>query len=383
MHASRPMRRLALLIALISAMACAAAGASAGGSVLVYTGNGAPDEGGYVEFALAAGKPLVTSPILPSDLSAFDCVVLPINSTPFSAAQKAQFGSYVNAGGRLFALAENNGFPGAIATMNDLSTTLGAGMQVVADSIDPAYPTPTANIDSHPFTAGVSLIHMANTSRVGVGAGGASLVRTATGGHTFIATRQLGRGEFLLSGDSNVFSDNNAGGYTSADTDVLVRNICAVIDRDGDAVLDFTDSCVNTANPDQSDIDFDGLGDACDPAFTSTKCSVIGTGKSGGKGLGVSADNRPGLTFVIGGVTHSDSAAIGGSLSALNTLDGVACSGNEATVIGRGRTTSGTRAFVLRIEDTTDAGTGDRYRITWPGYAASGTLTGDIRVRRY
>ena len=35
-------------------------------------------------------------------------------------------------------------------------------------------------------------------------------------------------------------------------------------DRDKDGIPDFRDNCVDTANPDQSDVDRDGIGSACD-----------------------------------------------------------------------------------------------------------------------
>ena len=38
-----------------------------------------------------------------------------------------------------------------------------------------------------------------------------------------------------------------------------------ILDVDEDGVLDSDDNCVDIANPNQSDIDFDGAGDACDP----------------------------------------------------------------------------------------------------------------------
>ena len=35
-------------------------------------------------------------------------------------------------------------------------------------------------------------------------------------------------------------------------------------DAVGDGINDAQDKCINTANPDQSDYDMDGIGDACD-----------------------------------------------------------------------------------------------------------------------
>ncbi len=44
----------------------------------------------------------------------------------------------------------------------------------------------------------------------------------------------------------------------------LVRNTSYVVDSDGDGIQDVTDNCLEIINPDQTDTDGDGAGDACD-----------------------------------------------------------------------------------------------------------------------
>jgi hypothetical protein len=311
--------------------------------------------------------------------------VLPTNSIPFSSGQKSQLAAYVNAGGRLLAIGEYGPLsPGATTTLNDLSASLGSGMRLTSELIG-AGSWETTNIDPHQFTAGVTAIRYAGTSRVSPITGGTSLVRTidAQGAVPFLATQQLGAGHFILSGDSNVFSDFDFGGYAFADNDVLVRNICGAGDRDGDGVPDGEDNCPSTPNPDQSDLDFDGIGDACDPSFTSNRCRVIGQGISDPdrlRALGVSADSRL-LPTILGGVTHGDRTTLAGNLTALGSLTGVACFLNRATIVGRGQTTAGNVQFVLRISDFTGVGSGGFYAISWPGYSFAGFFTGEITVQ--
>jgi hypothetical protein len=47
-------------------------------------------------------------------------------------------------------------------------------------------------------------------------------------------------------------------------------------DADGDNVADCIDNCPSVHNPDQSDSDSDGLGDACESGGAKTICSILG-----------------------------------------------------------------------------------------------------------
>ena len=49
-----------------------------------------------------------------------------------------------------------------------------------------------------------------------------------------------------------------------------IGNACDVSDADGDGIADSNDNCPNAPNPTQTDTDGDGIGDACDTAATDT-----------------------------------------------------------------------------------------------------------------
>ncbi len=221
---------LAVVIAAVTVLGTTRAQTASADRILVYTGNNALDHG-YSEFGIAASKPVDKLSVLPSDLSPYACIVLPLNASSFSASQKSALSSYVNGGGRIVALAENYIFvddfhPGVITTMNELATAFGSGLSITPALIDSGFHT-TTNIDPSSFTVGVSSIRYAATSEVSVAASGTaeSLVRTI-GGTTFIGADQIGSGLFVLSGDANVFSDNSDTGYSQQDNGVLVANIC-------------------------------------------------------------------------------------------------------------------------------------------------------------
>ena len=151
-------------------------------------------------------------------------------------------------------------------------------------------------------------------------------------------------------------------------------------DTDNDGIPDAQDNCPTVPNPDQSDIDFDGIGDACDATFTSNKCRVNGAGGSGfllSRSLNVTADSSA-LPLITGSVKHVDVVNRRGNLQSL-MLTGVACKGNKATIRGQGQTSFGTFAFQLEVVDS-PLYPQDFYRISWTGYGASGNLLGLLTV---
>jgi Domain of unknown function (DUF5122) beta-propeller/Thrombospondin type 3 repeat len=174
-----------------------------------------------------------------------------------------------------------------------------------------------------------------------------------------------------------------AAGTTSAGPSpqnfALARYVAAPADADGDGVPDADDNCPTTPNPDQADSDFDGLGDACDPEFTSTPCHAAGAG-DGADRRSFFFDVRFGTPRPKGRVDYLDRGA---DLRLRSVkLTGIACTENAATVIGSGVVGRTSVSFTLRVVDNGDPGGGlDTFAITWSGYSADFVLTdGDIRV---
>src|SRR5690242_1607001 len=113
MDARRRPGRLRLMVGLLVAMSAAlmimAPSAMAIGQMLIYTGNGAINEG-YSQFAAAAGRTQVTSSSLPATDAQWDsygCVVLPVPTVGFSNSERNAILNYAGRGGTVVALAEH------------------------------------------------------------------------------------------------------------------------------------------------------------------------------------------------------------------------------------------------------------------------------------
>lgn len=313
------MRRWSAILLVMSLALAAlpmAAGAQVVDSVLVYTGGGLAFEYQFhTLFGGATGKSVVVSETLPPPLllAEYDCVILPGNSD-LSAATTTLV-SYVQGGGRLIAEGEGADFPLAIAAMNGLANALGSSMDLVPAELDSGFHV-TTSIDPSPFTSFVFSITYAYTSglAVSVGATAHSLVRTFDDPEnsddvptTFIGVEQIGSGVFALSGDSNVFSNNSADGYSAHDNDVLAANICDQANFEGEPEDDVDLSVTKVAEQDNVIVN----GDA---AFTITVTnnseSDVATGVtvddqatfSGGGSVGIQSASGEGWTCGEGGL---------------------------------------------------------------------------------
>jgi hypothetical protein len=80
------------------------------------------------------------------------------------------------------------------------------------------------------------------------------------------------------------------GGEVLASTERTVSHTTSTTDRDGDGAADGRDTCPTKPNPDQSDLDGDGRGDACDP-------DIDGDGHSNGKEQAHGTDARDPSSF--------------------------------------------------------------------------------------
>jgi hypothetical protein len=83
------------------------------------------------------------------------------------------------------------------------------------------------------------------------------------------------------------FAQHCEGGLPALFGFIRINSTVPIPDADGDGVVDIEDNCPNVANPDQGDLDGDGIGNACDPVqgvtllhFDSQPGDYIGGGQS-------------------------------------------------------------------------------------------------------
>ena len=181
----------------------------------------------FGDWSDATGQGVDVDDALPNSLSGYRCAVLDLNQS-LADGDTAQLTSFLQAGGTVIALGEHadgDGFDNADAALNDLAQALGVGLSLNDDSNDQG-DTVTTNIDSSPLTAGVSSIGYNWASSLAISGSAQELVAGAGDSYSLIGEQSVDGGTFVMSGDSNAFTDNNDGFYTDDDDGILVSNLC-------------------------------------------------------------------------------------------------------------------------------------------------------------
>jgi hypothetical protein len=207
------------------------------GSTLVYTGDSglSPFFGDFEfeDWSAATGQPVAVTEFLPPTLSGYRCVALLVNRS-FTPEQEQALAAYLQQGGSVFAIGEHEsdffedegpGFDEADAALNALAGSLGVGMSLDDNGLDYGH-TVTSNIVPSPLTAGVGLIGDDWVSSISLSGTAQPLVETNEESLPVVAYQPVASGTFIMSGDSNMFTDNSEGFYDDYDNGRLVANLC-------------------------------------------------------------------------------------------------------------------------------------------------------------
>ena len=206
------------------------------GPTLVYDGdtegNELAGDTSFNDWATATGQPAEVQASLPSELTKYRCVGMLLNRA-LEPAQTEALTSYLRAGGTIVAMGEHTGFQGADETMNAFAASVGAGL--VLNETEYVEPLVTSRIDASPFTEGVSEIGYNDASTLTVSGDASPLIEIETSEGNFaplVGEQSIAAGTFVMSGDSNMFSDNSTFGpegktfYETYGNSRFVRNLC-------------------------------------------------------------------------------------------------------------------------------------------------------------
>ena len=123
----------------------------------------------------------------------------------------------------------------------------------------------------------------------------------------------------FLPGQTEPFGRLNPGNCCSSSTSssfATLGSFLIRLDSDGDAIQDPDDNCPTVANPDQTDSDGDGFGDACVPPGTVSSGATVGENPVIGAGTSIASGVVIGDNAIIGaGVTISKDSDIGDDVS--------------------------------------------------------------------
>lgn len=180
----------------------------------------------FTEWATATGQEASVQETLPGELNQYRCVALLANQS-IGGPEDAELSQYLKEGGTIVAIGEHEGgaWSEADLALNGFLQSVGAEVTLDGDSLDEGNHE-TFYIEPSPLTSGVSDIAYNWVASVSLSGAAVPLILTEEGTSVLVGAQKIGSGTVVVSGDSNMFSDNNEGFYENDDNGQFVRDIC-------------------------------------------------------------------------------------------------------------------------------------------------------------
>jgi hypothetical protein len=206
------------------------------GPTLVYDGNTAlpPEEESseyagdhtFYNWSTATGEPAEVAEVLPSSITSDRCIVLLTNES-LGESNELELAAYLHQGGTIVALGEHEGggYNVANETLSRFAKSLGVGLSLI-DGYHDYGQNITYAIDPSPLTENVASLGDNWVSTLEVSGAAEPLAGTSDGEGTLIGTQSVATGQFVMTGDSNLFTDEAPGIYEDSDNGQLARNLC-------------------------------------------------------------------------------------------------------------------------------------------------------------
>lgn len=193
------------------------------GPTAVLTGVGQP----FAGWRRATGEPLTIGEALPARLGSDRCLVLLLRGG-FTAAQTRSIGGYLRAGGTVIGVGERGDdgrFTAADAALDALAGRLGVALAAGSDARDPGT-TVTDRIATELAGEGVRRLGYDWATSVRAGPGARVLAWSADGATPLLAVQDVGRGRFVLAGDSDLVTGGAGDAFGRGDNGRLARALC-------------------------------------------------------------------------------------------------------------------------------------------------------------
>jgi len=197
-------------------------------SASISNGDGDDDLASHYNGQTGMSATLISGVLDAAAVTPYDLFVIMLPDDAFAMDETAVLSDYVNGGGTLLLIGEQNGFSSTEnGHLNTLMASLGSSMSLESQSLGSGFETASGNqIANHPINLNITSLNFGNVNSISGVASGNELIFTSGLGNVWAATENIGRGRIVLLADSNLLSNIEDTG--SNDNGSWFSNVAAI-----------------------------------------------------------------------------------------------------------------------------------------------------------